>query len=71
MHEKKPRSAARLFCVSGVLLVVRRQYNFASGHRSVRHRSVIGALFVNEIIVALAIDPVGTSGSDERIVPFK
>ena len=70
---KKLRSAAKLFCVSGVLLVVRRQYHFhfASGHRSVRHRSVIGALFVNEVIVELAIDPVGTSGSDERIVPFK
>ena len=34
-------------------------------------QGVIGALSVNEVIVELAIDPVGTSGSDERIVPFK
>ena len=31
----------------------------------------IGSLSVNEVIVELAIEPVGASGSGERIVAFK
>ena len=57
--------------MSGVLLVVRRQYHFASGLVPSAIQGVIGALSVSEVIVELAIDPVGTSGSDERIVAFK
>ena len=34
-------------------------------------QGVIGALSVNEVIVELVMDPVGTSGSDEHIVAFK
>ena len=34
-------------------------------------QGVLGALPVNEVIVELAIDPVGASGSGERIVAFK
>ena len=34
-------------------------------------QGVIGALSINEVIIELAIDPIGTSGSDERIVAFK